>query len=74
MAQPKAASPARGDQIGHTDPRFTLRCYTQATGRRERMAPNPTASLRRGSPMGTMGTNEDPAVPTCDIEATKNPV
>ena len=25
-------------QIGHTDPRFTLRCYTQATRRRERLS------------------------------------
>jgi integrase len=25
-------------QIGHTDPRFTPRCYTQATRRRERLA------------------------------------
>jgi integrase len=27
------------DQLGHEDPRFTLRCYAQASKRRDRLAP-----------------------------------
>ena len=60
-------------QIGHTDPRFTLRCYTQATRRRERLSGPHLRAYDRAlewARMGTMAPDEPLLIPE---EATKNP-
>jgi integrase len=60
-------------QIGHEDPRFTLRCYTQATKRRERLSGPHRRAYDRAlewARMGTISSDEPLVVPT---EATKNP-
>jgi integrase len=61
-------------QIGHTDPRFTLKCYTQATKRRERLSGPHLRAYDRAlewARMGTIAVEEPVAIPT---EATKSPV
>jgi integrase len=61
-------------QIGHTDPRFTLRVYTQATKRRERLSGPHLRAYDRALEWAQMGTNRvDEPVPV-SVEATKNPV
>ena len=38
------------DQLGHEDPRFTLRCYAQASKRRDRMARPQREVFERDNP------------------------
>jgi integrase len=60
-------------QIGHSDPRFTLRCYTQATRRRDRLSGPHRKAYDRALHWAQMGTNsvsDDEPIP---VEATKNP-
>jgi integrase len=61
-------------QIGHEDPRFTLRAYAQATKRRERLSgPHLRANDRalEWARMGTIAPEEPLPIPA---EATKSPV
>lgn len=60
-------------QLGHTDPRFTLRVYAQATGRRERMARPQRAAYDRALEWAPIGHQDDLEVPELRPEATKNP-
>jgi integrase len=63
-----------GAQIGHEDPRFTLRAYAQATKRRERPSGPHLRAYDRAlewARMGTIAADEPVTVPT---EATKSPV
>jgi integrase len=46
-------------QIGHTDPRFTLRVYTQATKRRERLSGPHLRAFDRALEWARMGTSEE---------------
>jgi integrase len=60
-------------QLGHEDPRFSLRVYAQATRRRERLSsPHRKAHDRalEWTGMGTSALDELEPIPT---EATKNP-
>jgi integrase len=61
-------------QIGHEDPRFTLRCYAQATKRRERLSGPHLQAYDRAlewARMGTIAVDEPETIPA---EATKSPV
>jgi integrase len=61
-------------QIGHEDPRFTLRAYAQATKRRERLSGPHLNAYDRAldwARMGTIASDEPMVVPD---EATKSPV
>jgi integrase len=62
------------DQLGHEDPRFTLRVYAQATKRRDRLSGAHLKAYDAALHWAQMGTSEDPPVPTFDMEATKSPV
>ena len=62
------------DQLGHEDPRFTLRCYAQASKRRERMAQPQCEAFDAAIEWAAMGSDEALTVPELRIEATKNPV
>ena len=62
------------DQLGHEDPRFTLRAYAQATKRRDRLAAPHRKQYDRAIEWALLGTGEALTVPTFDIEATKSPV
>jgi len=74
---------ARGDdvaytasQLGHTDPRFTLKTYTKATGRRDRMAkPQRKAydAALAWAEWAPAGHQDDLDVSALQMEATKNP-
>jgi hypothetical protein len=60
-------------QLGHEDPRFTLKVYAQATTRRERLSgPHLRAydQALEWARMGTIAPDEPVAIPT---EATKSP-
>jgi integrase len=46
------------DQLGHEDPRFTLRVYTQATKRRERLSESHRRAFDQALQWAQMGTNE----------------
>jgi integrase len=61
-------------QIGHTDPRFTLRCYTQATRRRERLSGPHLRAYDRALEWAQMGTSSSPTIEAIPAEATKSPV
>jgi integrase len=60
-------------QIGHTDPRFTLRVYTQATKRRERLSGPHLRAFDRAIEWARMGTNEELERVPATEEATENP-
>jgi len=60
-------------QIGHTDPRFTLRVYTQATKRRERLSGPHLRAFDRAIEWARMGTNHELERVPATAEATKNP-
>jgi integrase len=60
-------------QIGHEDPRFTLRCYAQSTKRRERLSGPHLKAYDRAIEWAQMGTNGVEASEPIPIEATKNP-
>jgi integrase len=62
------------DQLGHEDPRFTLRVYAQATKRRDRLTGPHLKAYDRAIGWAQMGTNSDLVVPALQIEATKSPV
>lgn len=61
------------DQLGHEDPRFTLRVYAQATKRRDRLSGPHLKAYDRALEWAQMGTGEPLTVPTFESEATKNP-
>jgi integrase len=61
------------DQIGHEDPRFTLRVYTQATKRRDRLAKPQREAFDRAIEWAAMGTTGDLDAGLLQEEATKNP-
>jgi integrase len=62
------------DQLGHEDPRFTLRVYAQAAKRRERLAGPHRKAYDRAIEWARMGTNDDLTVAAVPSVATKNPV
>jgi integrase len=51
------------DQLGHEDPRFTLRCYAQASKRRERLAEPQLKAYDQALEWARMGTSADLTVP-----------
>jgi integrase len=57
------------DQLGHEDPRFTMRCYAQASKRRDRMAKPQAKAFDRALEWAGMGRNEVLTVPVAE-EAT----
>lgn len=61
------------DQLGHEDPRFTLRVYAQATKRRDRLTGPHLKAYDRALEWALMGTGNALTVPAFDTEATKNP-
>jgi integrase len=64
------------DQLGHEDPRFTLRCYAQASKRRDRMARPQREAFDAAIEWAAMGSNEPLTVPSGELvetEASKNP-
>jgi hypothetical protein len=67
-------SPITSAQIGHEDPRFTLRCYAQATKRRERLSGPHLRSYDWAIDWARMGTIEAEAPAAVSPEATKSPV
>jgi hypothetical protein len=60
-------------QIGHTDVRFTLSVYAQATRRRERLSGPHLKAYDRALEWAQMGTNSDSEIEPISAEATKNP-
>jgi integrase len=62
------------DQLGHEDPRFTLRVYAQATNRRDRMAVSHRKQYDRALEWARMGTTDALTVAAFDMQATKSPV
>ena len=62
------------DQLGHEDPRFTLRVYAQATKRRDRLTGPHLKAFDRALEWAQMGTGEPLTVPAFEAEATKSPV
>jgi len=60
-------------QIGHEDARFTLRVYTQATKRRERLSGAHLREYDRAIEWAQMGTNDERERVLATAEATKNP-
>jgi integrase len=61
------------DQLGHTDARFSLRVYTQATKRRERLSGAHLRAYDRAIEWAQMGTNDERERVLATAEATKNP-
>lgn len=61
------------DQLGHEDPRFTLRVYTQATKRRDRLSGPHLRAYDAALQWAQMGTSAPLSVPAFDTEATKSP-
>ena len=59
-------------QIGHTDVRFTLTVYAQATKRRERLSGPHLKAYDRALEWARMGTNGAEAEAVIPVEATKN--
>jgi integrase len=64
----------RAGQLGHDDTRFTLKTYTQATKRRERMSGPHLKAYDHAIGMGINGTSDVPGSVPVPVEATKNPV
>jgi integrase len=54
------------DQLGHEDPRFTLRAYAQATKRRDRLAVPHRRQFDRAIEWAALGTGDALTVPTED--------
>jgi integrase len=54
------------DQLGHEDPRFTLRVYAQATKRRDRLSGDHLKAYDRALQWAQMGTNEALKVPVAE--------
>ena len=59
------------DQLGHEDPRFTLRVYAQATKRRDRLSGPHLRAYDAALEWARMGTSEALTVPTFEIQATE---
>jgi integrase len=57
------------DQLGHEDPRFTLRVYAQASKRRDRLAKVHLKEYDRALEWAAMGSNDALTVPTEDTVA-----
>lgn len=62
------------EQIGHTDPRFTMRVYTHATKRRARMAPAERAAYDAAVEWARMGTIEDEALAALPAEGMETSI
>jgi integrase len=60
-------------QLGHEDPRFTLKTYTQATKRRERMSGPHLKAYDQAIEWAQTGTSIIPDAVPVPVEATKNP-
>jgi integrase len=60
-------------QLGHEDARFTLRVYTQATKRLERLSGAHLRAYDRSIQWARMGTNDKRERVLATAEATKNP-
>jgi hypothetical protein len=60
------------DQLGHVDPRFTLRVYAKATRRRERLAGAHLAAFDRAIEWAGMGSNGVPELSAVPVAATGN--
>ena len=60
-------------QLGHEDARFTLRIYTQATKRRERLSGAHLRAFDRAIEWARMGTNDDQERVVATTVATENP-
>ena len=60
------------DLLGHEDPRFTLRVYTQATKHRDRLSGPHLKAYDQALEWAQMGTGAPFTVSTFDSEATKN--
>jgi integrase len=60
-------------QIGHTDARFTLKAYTMATRRRERLSGPHLKAYDQAIEWAQMGTNDVLERVPATAEATKNP-
>ena len=61
-------------QLGHEDARFTLRIYTQATKRRERLSGPHLRAFDRAIEWARMGTSDAEEPVLVPVEATKSPV
>jgi integrase len=60
-------------QLGHEDPRFTLRVYAQATRRRKRLSGPHLKAYDRAIDWAHMGTNGDPERVPAMTEGIRNP-
>jgi integrase len=56
-------------QLGHEDPRFTLRVYAQATSRRDRMAKPQRDAYDAALDWAAMGSNVDLTLVEARVEA-----
>ena len=54
------------DELGHEDPRFTLRVYAQATKRRDRLTGEHLKAFDRGLDWAGMGRNDALTVPVAE--------
>jgi integrase len=64
------------DQLGHEDARFTMRCYAQASKRRDRMAKPQRKAFDAAIDWAAMGSSEPLTVPVAEqgqVGANKNP-
>ena len=59
------------DQLGHEDARFTMRCYAQASKRRDRMAKPHQKAFDAAVEWAAMGSNEPLTVPAPAGEEAK---
>jgi integrase len=62
------------DQLGHEDPRFTLRVYAQATKRRDRLSGPHLKAYDEALVWAQMGTGESLPLPAVPVETTKSPI
>ena len=60
------------DQLGHEDPRLTLRVYAQATKRRNRLAKPQRDAYDKAIEWAVMGTGADLDIEALPNSATKN--
>jgi hypothetical protein len=64
------------DQLGHEDARFTMRCYAQASRRRDRMTKPHREAFDQAVEWAAMGSNAPlafPASSSAEPKATTNP-
>jgi integrase len=62
------------DQLGDEDPRFTLRCFAQASKRRDRLARPQRQAFDAAIQWPAMGTTAPETIGVFDTQATKSPV